>query len=185
MKLFIALITGLLVILTNVTPVLAPVQAAEISGDSGKLSVELQENTVDERVVKLKMYLEELKSPLAPYAQTFVTEADTYELGDNWSLVAAIAGVESTFGKHIPRESYNAWGWGIPTGAKSGIGFDNWDHGIEIVTKGLKEKYIDRGADTPEKMSRIYAPPSKTWAGNVRFFMKKIEDVTVPPKLSI
>ena len=31
--------------------------------------------------------------------------------GLDYRLVPAISGVESTFGKHIPDNSYNAYGW--------------------------------------------------------------------------
>jgi len=141
---------------------------------------------VDYRVEKLKDYFAMHDSELVDYADEFVSYADAYELGDeNWSLVAAIAGVESTFGKRIPYKSYNAWGWGIPTGSSSGIGFENWEDGIETVTRGLKYNYIDKGADTVEKMGPIYAPPSKTWAGKVRYFMNEIDEVTPTPKLTL
>src|SRR3989344_732053 len=148
------------------------VEAKEkIAGQSSQLTFESTIKVEDMRVEKLRFYLEKHNSPLASHAEEFVKIADKYELGENWCLVPAIAGVESTFGKFTPKNSYNAWGWGIPTGARSGIGFDGWEDGIETVTAGLKTKYIDRGADTLPEMQRIYAPPSHTWAKNVRFFM--------------
>lgn len=162
------------------------VEAKEkIAGNSGELTIEESGKSSDIRVEKLKFYLEKHNSPLAPHAEYFVKTADKYELGENWSIVAAIAGVESTFGKFTPKNSYNAWGWGIPTGARSGIGFDDWEDGIETVTAGLKTKYINRGADTLPEMQRIYAPPSKTWARNVQFFMDKIEETEVPRELAL
>ena len=135
------------------------------------------------RAEKLNVYLTKHNSPAVEFTEVFVQKADEYGL--DWRLVAAIFGVESTFGKHVPKDSYNGWGWGIPTGAASGIGFKNWDNGIDVVSKGLKEKYVDRGLDTVEKMGRVYAPPSTTWAANVKFFMNEIENVTLKPKLSI
>lgn len=157
----------------------------KIAGHSGQLIVENTSVLPDSRVEKLKFYLEKHNSPLAKHAEYFVATADKYELGENWCLVPAIAGVESTFGKRIPKNSYNAWGWGIPTGARSGIGFNDWEDGIETVTAGLKTRYIDRGADTLPEMGRIYAPPSKTWARNVQFFMDKIESTEVPVELTL
>lgn len=157
----------------------------KIAGQSSQLAVESAVKVEDTRVEKLRFYLEKHNSPLAPHAKDFVEIADKYELGENWCLVPAIAGVESTFGKRIPKNSYNAWGWGIPTGARSGIGFDGWEDGIETVTAGLKIKYINRGADTLPEMQRIYAPPSKTWAANVQFFMDKIDDTEVPTELAL
>ncbi len=129
----------------------------------------------DERIDTLRAYLSMHNSPLAGEAPHFISEAD--RLGLDWKLVAAIAGTESTFGKHVPSGSYNAWGWGVPTGAQSGITFGSWKQGITTVSEGLKYRYIDRGAVTVEHIGRIYAA-SPRWAGNVRFFLNKIEEFT-------
>lgn len=126
----------------------------------------------DGRVTKLKAYLEMQNSPLANSAEHFVAEAD--RLGLDWKLVAAIAGVESTFGKYVPRNSYNGWGWGIFTGASDGIHFASWNNGITTVSEGLKYHYIDKGATTIEQIGRKYAA-SPTWSAKVRFFLSKIE----------
>lgn len=182
MTIFVRILLAFLLFLTSATVVEAK---EKIAGDSGQLAVETSGKPVDTRVEKLRFYLESHNSPLASHAEYFVMTADKYELGENWCLVPAIAGVESTFGKHIPKNSYNAWGWGIPTGARSGIGFDGWEDGIETVTAGLKTKYINKGADTLPEMQRIYAPPSKTWARNVQFFMDKIEGTEVPTELAL
>lgn len=129
----------------------------------------------DERIDTLRAYLTMHNSPLVGEATHFVSEAD--RLGLDWKLVAAIAGTESTFGKHVPSGSYNAWGWGIPTGAQSGITFDNWKQGITAVSEGLKFRYVDRGAVSVEQIGRIYAA-SPRWAGNVRFFLNQIASFT-------
>ena len=129
----------------------------------------------DERVEKLRDYLTMHNSPLTAEASHFITEADRLEL--DWKLVAAIAGVESTFGKHTPPGSYNGWGWGIPTGAQSGIAFDSWKQGITTVSEGLKFRYINRGATSIEQIGRIYAA-SPRWSGSVRFFLNQIEEFT-------
>ena len=111
-------------------------------------------------------------SPLVEESGHFIAEAD--RLGLDWKLVAAIAGTESTFGKRVPSGSYNAWGWGIPTGAQSGIAFNSWKKGITTVSEGLKYRYVNRGAVSVEQIGRIYAA-SPRWAGNVRFFLHAIE----------
>lgn len=131
--------------------------------------------TRDERVDTLRAYLTAHNSPLVGESAHFIAEAD--RLGLDWKLVAAIAGTESTFGKHVPTGSYNAWGWGIPTGAQSGVAFGSWKQGITTVSEGLKYRYIDRGATSVEGIGRIYAA-SPRWAGNVRFFLTKIETFT-------
>lgn len=160
----------------------SPSLAAENIGEASANLVR-NESGVDERVRKLENLLEEYNSPLKPYAQNFVQAADKYSL--DWRLVAAISGVESTFGKRIPKNSYNAWGFGVPTGKQNGLAFQNWEEGIKTVSSALKEKYIDRGADSVLKIAPIYAPPSKTWAGKILFFMEKIEATTLAPKLSL
>jgi hypothetical protein len=127
---------------------------------------------VDQRVTKLRAYLAKNNSPLVDYADEFVKYADKYEL--DWRLVVSISGVESTFGKHIPLNSYNAYGW-----ANGGYKFTSWDNSIEHVTMSLRTKYIDRGYDTLPEISRIYCPPNPLWWTKVKFFMEKIEATTV------
>lgn len=143
------------------------------AGEAAKLS--FGQLARDERVDKLRAYLMAHDSPLTDEASHFIAEAD--RLGLDWKLVAAISGVESTFGKHTPPGSYNGWGWGIPTGAQSGIAFSNWKEGITAVSEGLKNRYINRGAISIEQIGRIYAA-SPRWAGNVRFFLNQIEAFT-------
>lgn len=130
---------------------------------------------VDARVKKLEAYLQSHNSPLAPDASHFIQEAD--RLGLDWRLVAAICGVESTFGKHIPANSFNGWGWGVFTGTNDGIHFASWKDGITQVSEGLKYRYVDKGADTVDKMGRIYAA-SPTWSIKVQYFIEKIEAFT-------
>lgn len=132
----------------------------------------------DQRVKKLTNYLASQDSPLTAEAGHFVSEADRVNM--DWKLVAAIAGVESTFGKFTPHNSYNGWGWGIPTGAASGIAFRNWKEGITSVTEGLKYNYINKGATSIEQIGRIYAA-SPAWSWKVHYFLNQI-DTFAPAK---
>ena len=132
----------------------------------------------DQRVQILTNYLKSQGSPLASHAGTFITVADKYNL--DWRLLPAIAGKESTFGLYIPDGSYNAWGWGIPTGATSGKGFKSWDDGIETVGWGLRHKYFNQGLDTLSEIEAVYTPPSAAqkshpWMNGVNEFMLEIE----------
>ena len=127
---------------------------------------------VDSREITLRKFLESHNSPLAPYAKHFIQMADVYNI--DWRFVPAVAGVESTFGKRIPKNSYNAYGW--VNGAHR---FGSWENSIEVVSKTIREKYIDRGAVSLDKIARRYAPPSQTWALKVRYFMIKIEPFPV------
>ncbi len=121
----------------------------------------------DYRIYMLRKFLNKNNSPLTPYSADFIKLADYY--GIDWRMVPAISGVESTFGKRIPQGSYNAYGW-----ANGKYAFKSWPDSIDVVTKTLKTKYVDKGATSINKIARIYAPPSTTWGRNVKFFVGKI-----------
>lgn len=142
-----------------------------VAQESASLKTEVL-GEVDPRAEILESYLESHKSPLAEHSGKFIEVADKYDL--DWRLIPAISGVESTFGKRIPKNSYNAYGW-----ANGKYSFESWDESIEIVGKTLREKYIDRGAPTINRIAKRYAPPSSTWAWKVKFFMVKIEPLPV------
>lgn len=125
----------------------------------------------DMRVKMLKNYLEKYNSPLASKAGVFVIEADKNNI--DWKLVAAISGVESTFGHQIPYNSYNGWGWGIY--GDNTYTFESWEKGIMTISKGLRIDYMDKwGAADVYAIGRIYAA-SPNWASRVTFFMNQID----------
>jgi len=133
-------------------------------------SAQLLDNEVivDNRQEILRDYFEKFNSPLADFSDEFINSADAFGL--DWRLLPAITGVESTYGKFIPKNSYNAYGW------NNGLyHFKSWPDSIWYVSKALKENYVDRGAKTIDKIARIYAPPSPTWAAKVKSIMKKID----------
>ncbi len=142
----------------------------KIAAESGRLKevIPAESPKTDYRVDRLKDYLSKNNSILSLYSQDFISAAD--ENGIPWSLVPAIAGVESTFCNAVPSYSTNCWGWN-----NGEYQFVNYKEAISTVSQTLKKYYFDRGLDTPEKIAPVYAPPSKTWAGKVRFFMGKIE----------
>ncbi len=148
------------------------IQAQEqASGSSATLSNILIAREQDNRAQILKKYLEHYDSPLAEYANIFVSQADLYHL--DWRLVAAISGVESTYGKAVP--CTNAWGWAIPD-AQHIFCFTSYDEGIRIISRDLRRKYMDKwGANDIWSIGRIYAA-SPTWAQHVNFFMNDIQD---------
>lgn len=107
-------------------------------------------------------------APLAEYSNKFVEIANKYGL--DYRLLPAIATVESSGGKSNFR-SYNAWGWGSK-------GFSSFEEGIEVVGRGLKTGYIDKGRDTVEEIAPVYCPPNyKNWARSVNQFMLEIERI--------
>lgn len=169
MKQTIAVIISLLIFGFMPKPVVA--QSVPMAEASAHLPVTHAIN--DERVTRLKAYLEMHNSPLSGEAGHFVAEADRLRM--DWKLVAAIAGVESTFGKHIPANSFNGWGWAIFTGQSDGRHFNDWKDGITVVSEGLRYNYMDKGLITIEQMGKRYAA-SPTWSTKVRFFLDKIEN---------
>jgi hypothetical protein len=131
---------------------------------------------VDLRKQILRAYLAKYKSEMQYSADDFVEAADESEL--DYKLVAAIAGVESTFGKHVPGgtdprySSYNAWGWGVY--GTQAIYFKSWKEGIYTVSRGLRKNYVNKGYTDPYSMNKIYAA-SPTWGSKVTWFLNDME----------
>lgn len=149
--------------------------AFEEAGSSATLEFAKTPNMPDNRVEILRGFLLQYDSPLADNAGDFIRSADEYSL--DWRLVASIAGLESTFGKHIPYNSQNAWGWGVY--GDNVIRFASWTQGIETISKGLRERYLkDKAESDPYFIGPTYAA-SPTWAERVNFFMNKMEEYRI------
>lgn len=126
----------------------------------------------DARVSLVADYLKNYNSPLYTHAEFLVKTADKYGL--DYRLLTAIAQQESNLCKRIPPESYNCWGWGIHSAGT--LHFSSFEEGIDTVSKGLKEKYIDLGYTTPEEIMSKYTPSSNgSWANGVELFMSQME----------
>ena len=151
-------------------------RAQNVSLSSAELIKPTHELDFDYRVENLKNFFQKYDSPLEEYAEDFVKYADKNEL--DYRLIPAITGVESTFGKRIPLDSYNAYGW-----ANGSFAFESWEESIACVSETLKTKYIDRGAESIYEIARIYAPPSTTWGSKVTYFVSKID--TIPLNFDI
>ena len=126
----------------------------------------------DARPEIIKNYLTYYKSPLLPYAEILVETADKYEL--DFRLITAIAQQESNLCKIIPPNTYNCWGWGIHS--RGTLGFNSYEEGIETVSRGIKEEYIDKGYANPDEIMKKYTPMSNgSWARGVNQFMAEME----------
>jgi hypothetical protein len=168
-KIFIVVTILSLILFNNVSLIYAQEYSA---GSSAALFKPNNQKTSDSRVRILREYLEKYNSPLVPYAGTFVENADKYNL--DWKLVAAISGVESTFGREIPNDSYNGWGWGIY--GDNMIRFSSWNEGIQTISEGIRTKYMDKwGAKDVYEIGRLYAA-SPTWAQRVESIMNSIDN---------
>jgi len=151
-------------------------QSARAQEKASASSASIQIPTVtkqglDNRAKILEKYLESKDSPLAPYSKEFVLDADKYNL--DWRLVAAISGVESTFGQAIPAYSYNGWGWGVY--GDNVIRFKSWPDGIDTVSQGLRQRYMDQlGGKDIYRIGAMYAS-SPAWANHVNFYLDNID----------
>lgn len=136
------------------------------------LSVDGEVLYADARVEIIRQYLEKYNSPLYPYADLIVKTADKYGL--DFRLITAIAQQESNLCKRIPPDTYNCWGWGIHS--KGTLGFSSFEEGIEVVSRGLKQNYIDKGFNTIEQIMSKYTPASTgSWAKGVSTFMAEMQ----------
>lgn len=143
-------------------------QAAQLLSEPVKATIQYEN---DPRTIALRMLLLDYHSPMTYAAETFVRIADEFNL--DWRLVPSIAGAESSFGNKIPRNSYNAWGWGVYTGKQSGVSFSSWEDGIYQVSRGLKYNYVDHGRISTDAIGKIYAA-SPDWSNHVSFFINRI-----------
>lgn len=117
----------------------------------------------------LDHYLEGKNSPLAGQGEALVKSGRRWNVDPR--LVVAIAGAESTFGTRLCAE-YNAWNWFYKDTSKcSANAFSSWEEGIERVTRGLRQLYLDRGRTTIPKIAEIYtATEREIWIRNVTLF---------------
>jgi len=135
-------------------------------------SVSATTEVADARLEIVRQYLSYYKSPLEPYAEVLVREADNNQL--DFRLTTAIAQQESNLCKIIPPDTHNCWGWGIHS--QGTLGFTSYEEGIMTVSQGLKKNYIDKGFKTPEEIMSKYTPSSNgSWAHGVTQFMNEMK----------
>lgn len=126
----------------------------------------------DARPEIIREYLERYNSPMVNHAKLIVETADKYSL--DFRLITAIAQQESNVCKIIPPGGYNCWGWGIHSAGT--LGFRSFEEGIETVSKGLRENYLDKGYTTvPEIMSKYTPQSNGSWANGVMQFMAAMQ----------
>ena len=168
-KILIALIATIILLIPQVSNAQ---EKASVSSASIQTANVTENAGYNSRVKILQGYLESQNSPLAPYASEFVAQADKYNL--DWRFVAAISGLESSFGQAIPANSYNGWGWGVY--GDNVTRFSSWTDGIDTISQGLREKYMDLwGKKDVYEIGSVYAA-SPTWAVRVNHIMDNISD---------
>ncbi len=126
----------------------------------------------DARVEIVRQFFAKYKSPLEPFAQDVVSNADLYGL--DFRLIPAIAMQESNLCLKAPEDSNNCWGFGIY--GKHVRTFSSYSEGIAQVTKTLATVYKKNGLEKPEEIMTKYTPSSNgSWAFGVNHFMNQLQ----------
>ncbi|CAN5176585.1 hypothetical protein BH09PAT1_BH09PAT1_0970 [soil metagenome] len=127
----------------------------------------------DARVEMLRQFFTKYHSPLTPFAEEFVTQAETYQL--DFRLLPAIAMQETNLCLKSHEDSYNCWGFGVYGGKY--MYFDNYPQAIETISKALALRYRDKhGLVTPEEIQHMYTPSNDgSWAYSVNHFMQTLQ----------
>jgi len=147
-------------------------QFNNLSGPVVLGAFETQAILSDNRVANLKSFFRKYNSPLFDYSEHIVSTSDKYKF--DYRLLPAIAMQESTLCKFIPHESFNCWGWGIygDTVTK----FESYDEAIEVVARGLKDHYLDKGLITASAIMEKYTPSSNgSWERGVNTILKMLD----------
>jgi hypothetical protein len=126
----------------------------------------------DDRAKILHQYLTTYNSPLAPYAEKLILEADQNNL--DWKILPAISGVESYFGQQIPSFSHNGWGFGIY--GNNVRKFQTWEEGIKTVATSLRNDYMDKWkAKNIYEIGHFYAA-DPNWADKVNHYITEMDN---------
>jgi len=169
-KLIIIIVITLLLFLSAALPIKAEI----IAGASAPLTQTSFINEDDMEQLRQKniesvieTVLKRYNSPMADESESFVKTCIKYQI--DCYLLPSIAGLESTFGKFIWPNSYNAFGWD-----RGYMMFSSWTEGIDTVGQGLRNGYLDNGALTVEDIGPIYSE-SPTWAVRVNYFIDQFK----------
>lgn len=128
----------------------------------------------DRRVGRLRDFFASYNSPLVGSESHFIEAADKYSL--DWTLLPAIAGVESTFEKAGNTEDHNPFGYMCKSGP---CRFDSFDEAIDTVARTLGEgrayaRYRDSGSLSVLAEIYNYVSPDE-WASKIRYFQEKLK----------
>ena len=147
------------------------VAGENVAGTSAQIAILEKKNDsvsiIAQKKLAIQRLLKKYNSPLLDEVDSFVSACIAYDL--DCYLLPAISGLESTFGKFIYPNSHNPFGW-----VGELIMFKNWSQSIHAVGKGLRENYLNNGADTVEKIAPIYAA-STTWSSRVSYFISEFK----------
>lgn len=147
------------------------VHAVKTAGNSAYITYNTLENGGDmEESIKriaMKRVFEKYHSLFIDEIDVFMKVAKAYNLP--YFLLPSIAGNESFFGTYTYPGSFNPFGW------NGGYQiFGSWAEAIDTVGKNIRLNYINKGADTVEKIAPIYAE-DPLWRNKVSHFIGVFE----------
>jgi hypothetical protein len=120
-------------------------------------------------VKQVAHFLESQSSPMAPHASDIVKAGSTY--GVDPRLVIAIAGVESSFGRHC--RGHNAWGWN-----NGRTRWKSWSESIDTYTRLFSERYPNWR--NLSRIAPVYNPNTpEQWGRKVSSLIASIRTASV------
>jgi hypothetical protein len=113
----------------------------------------------------LDSYLTSVASPLAGLGTQLFNDGVLYNLDPR--LVVAIAGAESNYGITPTTCGFDAWVWLPP--ATCGAGFASYSAGVDSVSLGLRQNYLDYGYTSIPLIGATYCSGacSAAWISSV------------------
>ena len=118
--------------------------------------------------------LEKYHSPMSRHETVLIDTAKQYGL--DWTLLAAIAGTESSFGLYMPGNCINPYGWGIY--GDNEICFKSFDDAAAGLAAGLSAGYNTTSVRT---IAYTYNHVSTGgWLAHTESFMDQIKNAPVP-----
>lgn len=126
------------------------------------------------QILRAETVLKSYNSPMQGSAKELIEIAQDYNL--DWTLLIAIAGTESSFGKRMPANCTNPYGWGIYGDHK--LCFESFSDAARAVATGLTTRY---NTTSLEAIGRTYNKVStESWIKHTQFFMNKIKNASIP-----
>jgi len=122
-------------------------------------------------------------SPLNSSGQAFLAAGQKFDIDP--ALIVAISGQETSFATRTCTTD-NAWNW-FWQGPCPRSPFDNYEQGINTVSKFLRKNYINRGYNTIPLIRKKYCTaPVKNgivcpgWITNVTLFRDQLKGLPIP-----